>query len=101
MAESGSYHLVLTSGLEELGERFVLDVVRLGHGERTWEYGLETGTLVVTNASEWDGQGVPAAVHFWEGEGDVDVLTVLAGDCDRCAARRRAPGEGPYRAPRR
>jgi len=78
--KTGDYWLTLMRALEGSGEQYVIDVVHLSIGEVSWERELRTGALLVEGAAAWDGEGIPQAVHLWEGPEDFMVLTVVAGD---------------------
>ncbi len=94
-SEPGRYRLVLSGGSQEGNERLLFDVVHLEPGAVVWELDLETGTLEIDGVPAWDGEGIPAFVHVWDGPGRVKLLTVLAGDADGHVTLRSIPaGKG-------
>lgn len=90
-AEPGRYQLVLVNVLAGPEMQWVLDLVELRTGETTWERGLAAGTLRMAEAPEWDGEGAPAAVHVWQGEGELRALTVLAASAAGAPGAPSAP----------
>jgi hypothetical protein len=79
-AEPGSHWLVLAGPVEPAGEQYVLDLLRLAPGMQAWDLALVTGTLVVANAPQWDGEGIPTVAHMWDGPGNQQALTIVVGN---------------------
>lgn len=74
--------------------------MELAHAcEQSWERGLATSTLAFDAAPAWDGEGIPAAVHLWKGEGGLRALTVIAGEADEPLRIRTPAGRSRLSRP--
>lgn len=97
--EPGEYRLLLRQQGGELQEQFLFEDVTVRGGDAPWERELHTGKLLLVGTPGWNGEGVPAAVHYWKGAGQLFSLSVPVGDGTHAIdvpagpAELRAPNE--------
>jgi hypothetical protein len=95
----GEYRLMLRQQGGELQEQFLFEDVLVRGGDAPWERELHTGRLLLAGLEGWSGEGVPRAVHYWRGPGQLFSLAVPVGDGTRAIdvpagpAELRAPNE--------
>lgn len=76
----GPTWLVLNGMFEQLGEHMLVAELDLVEGLSTWEFALETGSLVVEGVPAVAEGDMPAAVYLWEGPQDAFYLLAIEGD---------------------
>jgi len=99
--DPGVYTLGLRLAGGETREQYLFDDVHVSAGAPPWERDLGTATLELDGLATWDGNGVPAVVHYWKGPGALFVVTTPVGGEDGPVPFQVPAGKAELRAPTR